>query len=113
MTTIATANYAKLSIVALISLTIASVWLVFPYFVPGKDLMRGVGSKARLIKGGNVSLYQTRFLVENVNLELMATFATDEFFQYVDRSALVGNLRPDRTFIFFVSENIHQGQLSF
>ena len=113
MTTIATANYAKLSIVALISLTIASVWLVFPYFVPGKDLMRGVGSKARLIKGGNVSLYQTRFLVENVNLELMATFATDEFFQYVDRSAVVGNLRPDRNFIFFVSENIHQGQLSF
>lgn len=113
MTTIARANYAKLSIVALISLTIASVWLVFPYFVPGKDLMRGVGSKARLIKGGNVSLYQTRFLVENINLELMATFATDEFFQYVDRSAVVGNLRPDRNFIFFVSENIHEGQLSF
>jgi cytochrome c-type biogenesis protein len=113
MTAIARTNYAKLSIVALISLTIASVWLVFPYFVPGKDLMRGVGSKARLIKGGNVSLYQTRYLVEHVDLELMATFATDEFFQYVDRSAVVGNLRPDRNFIFFVSENIHEGQLSF
>ena len=114
MTTIARAQFAKLSIVALISLTIASAWLVFPFFVPGKDLMRGVGSKARLIKGGNVSLFQTRYLVEHVDLELMATFATDEFFQYVDRSAaVVGKLRPDRNFIFFVSENIHQGQLSF
>ncbi len=113
MTTIARAQFAKLSMVALISLTIASAWLVFPYLVPGKDLMRGVGSKARLIKGGNVSLYQTRYLVENVNLELMATFATDEFFQYVDRSAVVGNVRPDRNFIFYVSENIHEGQLSF
>ena len=113
MTTIARAQFAKLSIVALISLTIASAWLLFPYLVPGKDLMRGVGSKARLIKGGNVSLYQTRYLVENANLELMATFATDEFFQYVDRSAVVGNVRPDRNFIFYVSENIHEGQLSF
>jgi len=26
---------------------------------------------------------------------------------------VVGNLRPDLNFIFFVSENIHQGQLSF
>ncbi len=113
MTVIARTNYAKLGLVALVSLLIASAWLVFPYFVQGKDLMRGVGSKARLTKGGHVSLYLTRYLVDHPELELLATFATDEFFQYVDRATVVGNLRPDRNFLFFVSENIHEGQLSF
>jgi cytochrome c-type biogenesis protein len=106
-------NYFKLGLVALVSLLIASSWLVFPYFIQGKDLMRDAGGKARLTKGGRVSLYLTRYLVEHPELELTATFATDEFFQYVDRAATVGNLRPDRNFIFFVSENIHAGQLSF
>lgn len=113
MTAIARTNYARLSLVAVISLVIALAWLVFPYFVQGKDLMRGVGSQARQIKGGHVSLYQTRYLVDHADLELMATFATDEFFQYVDRATVVSNLRPDRNFIFFVSENIHEGRLSF
>lgn len=110
---IARTNYVRLSLVAFVSVSIALAWLVFPYFVQGKSMMRSVGNEARLIKGGNVSLYQTRYLVDHVDLELMATFATDEFFQYVDRATVVSNLRPDRNFIFFVSENIHKGQLSF
>ena len=105
--------YLRLGLVALISLLIASSWLVFPYFIQGKDLMRDVGSNARLTKGGRVSLYLTRYLLKHQDLELTATFATDEFFQYVDRAATIGNLRPDRNFIFFVSENIHRGQLSY
>lgn len=96
----------------LVGLLIASAWLVFPYLVQGRDLLRDVGTEARLSKGGRVSQYLTRYLVDHVDLELTATFATDEFFQYVDRAAVVGRLRPDRNFIFFVSENIHEGRLS-
>ena len=110
---LARTHYARLALVALVSLLIASAWLVFPYFIHGKNLLQDAGDKARLIKGGNVSQYLTRYLVTHPDLELSATFATEEFFQYVDRAAVVGNLRPDRNFIFFVSENIHQGQLSF
>jgi cytochrome c-type biogenesis protein len=102
----------RLGLVALVSLAIASSWLVFPYFIQGKDLLQGAGAQARMTKGGKVSLHLTRYLVMHPQLELTATFATDEFFQYVDRAATVGNLRPDRNFIFFVSENIHEGQLS-
>ena len=97
----------------LISLLIASAWLVFPYFIQGQQLLGGVGSDARITKAGRVSMYLTRYLVDNPRLELTATFATGEFFQYVDRASTVGNLRPDRNFIFFVSENIHEGQLEF
>jgi len=97
----------------LVSLLIASAWLVFPYFIHGKQMLSGVGSEARMTKAGHVSMYLTRYLVDHPKLELTATFATGEFFQYVDQASTIGNLRPDRNFIFFVSENIHEGQLAF
>ena len=99
--------------VALLSIVIASSWLVFPYFIQGKDLLKGAGAQARMTKGGKVSFYLTRNLVMHPQLDLTATFATSEFFQFVDRASTIGTLRPDRNFIFFVSENIHQGQLSY
>lgn len=103
--------YLRLGFVFIASLVIASAWLVFPYLIQGKQLLSDVGNNARLTKAGNVSMYLTRSLVDHPDLELTATFATDEFFQYVDRAATIGDLRPDRNFIFFVSENIHEGQL--
>ncbi|MDH3747288.1 MAG: cytochrome c biogenesis protein CcdA [Gammaproteobacteria bacterium] len=106
-------SYSKAGIVLLVSLIISSTWLIFPYFIQGKQLLSDTGAGARMTKGGRVSLYLTRYLVDHPELELTATFATDEFFQYVDRANVVGNLRPDRNFIFFVSENIHEGQLAF
>jgi len=113
MTAIRRLNYSKIGLVMMVSLMIASAWLVFPYFIQGKQLLSGVGSDARMTKAGHVSMYLTRYLVKHPNLELTATFATDEFFQYVDRASTIGTLRPDRNFIFFVGENIHEGELAF
>ena len=113
MSTAIRINYMRISMIMLVSLLIASAWLVFPYFVQGKQMMRGVGSEARMTKAGHVSMYLTRYLVDHPKLELTATFATNEFFQYVDRVSTIGDLRPDRNFIFFVSENIHEGRLAF
>lgn len=113
MTAVTRISYTRVSIIMLVSLLIASAWLVFPYFIHGKQMLSGVGSEARMTKAGHVSMYLTRYLVDSPGLELTATFATSEFFQYVDRASSVGNLRPDRNFIFFVSENIHEGQLAF
>lgn len=113
MTTTTRINYTKVGVIMLVSLLIASAWLVFPYFIQGKQLLSGVGSEARMTKAGRVSMYLTRHLVNHPKLELTATFATNEFFQYVDQASTIGNLRPDRNFIFFVSENIHEGQLAF
>jgi cytochrome c-type biogenesis protein len=64
-----------------------------------------------MIKAGSVSRYLTRELIHTPDLEIIATFASDEYFQYVDRAAVVGNLRPDRNMVFFVSETIHRGDL--
>ena len=113
MTAINRLSYTKISVAMFVSLLIASAWLVFPYFIQGKQLLSGVGSEARMTKAGHVSKYLTRHLVDHPNLELTATFATDEFFQYVDRATTIGELRPDRNFIFFVGENIHSGELAY
>lgn len=113
MESVSRISYTRVSVILLVSLLIASAWLVFPYFIQGQHLLSGVGSDVRMTKAGRVSMYLTRYLVDNPRLELTATFATGEFFQYVDQASTVGNLRPDRNFIFFVSENIHEGQLEF
>lgn len=104
-------NPIKLGLLLLVGLLIASSWLVFPYFVHGQQLLRGVGDDARLMKAGAVSRYLTRELVYSRELELTATYASDEYFQYVDRANIVANLRPDRNFIFYVNETIHTGDL--
>tara|TARA_B100000686_G_scaffold28093_1_gene28010 strand:- start:998 stop:2362 length:1365 start_codon:yes stop_codon:yes gene_type:complete len=104
-------NSLKLSALLFFGFAIASSWLIFPYFVQGQQLLRGIGDDSRMIKAGSVSRYLTRELIKTPDLEITATLATDEYFQYVDRAAVVGNLRPDRNFIFFVAETIHRGDL--
>ena len=101
----------KLGLLALVGVAIASSWLVFPYLVQGHQLLRDVGDNSRMIKAGSVSRYLTRELISTPALEITATLASDEYFQYVDRAAIVGNLRPDRNVVFFVSETIHRGDL--
>ena len=113
MSTTTRVNYSRVGIVMLVSLAIASAWLVFPYLIQGRQMLTDVGDSARMTKGGRVSMYLTRFLVDHPDLELSATFATGEFFQYVDKTSSISALRPDRNFIFFVSENIHEGELAF
>ncbi len=104
-------NPLKLGALLFVGLVIASSWLVMPYFVQGQQLLRNVGDDSRMIKAGNVSQYLTRRLIYTPDLEIVATLASDEYFQYVDRAAIVGNLRPDRNLIFFVAETIHRGDL--
>jgi cytochrome c-type biogenesis protein len=108
---IARTNPLMLGGLLLVGLVIASSWLVFPYFVQGQQMMRSVGDNARLIKAGGVSRYLTRELAYSSDLEITATYASDEYFQYVDRASVIGDLRPDRNFIFYVSETIHTSDL--
>ena len=111
MNAITRINPLKLGALLFIGLIIASSWLVMPYFVQGQQMLRNVGDDSRMIKAGNVAQYLTRRLIYTPQLEITATLASDEYFQYVDRATVVGNLRPDRNLIFFVAETIHRGEL--
>lgn len=105
-------NYPKIGLLFFMGVLIASSWLIFPYVIQDQKLLQRASDFARLSKASSVSRYLTRDLIFHPQLEIHATFATPEFFQYVDRASVVANLRPDRNLIFFVSENIHEGQLS-
>jgi cytochrome c-type biogenesis protein len=109
--TVTPINPLKLGALLLVGLVIASSWLVMPYFVQGQQLLRNVGDNSRMIKAGNVAGYLTRQLIHTPDLEIVATLASDEYFQYVDRAAIVANLRPDRNLVFFVAETVHRGDL--
>ncbi|MGY8796354.1 MAG: hypothetical protein ACKVJN_14745, partial [Woeseiales bacterium] len=82
------ASRLKLGLLVFIGIVIACSWLVFPYFVQGQQLLRGAGNESRLIKADTVSQYLTRELVKTPNLSITATFASGEYFQYVDRAAV-------------------------
>ena len=90
--TIDSVNYPKLAVVFFLSLAIASSWLVFPYFMPGKELLLDVGDSSRMLKSTAIARYFNRHLVVHRDLELSATFATAEFFQFVDNAQAIGNL---------------------
>ena len=111
MEAVVRSNPAKLTGLLLIAALIASSWLIFPYFVQGQQLLRDVGIESRTLKATSISRYLTRSLAATSQLELTATYASDEFFQYVDRAAVVGNMRPDLNLIFFVNETVHTGEL--
>ena len=111
MEAVARSHPIKLSALLTIAVLIASSWLIFPYFVQGRQMLRDVGIESRASKATSVSRYLTRSLAATPDLELTATYASDEFFQFVDRAAIVGNMRPDLNLIFFVNETIHRGEL--
>ena len=105
-------SYFRLGVAMICAFFISLAWLIFPYLIEGQNLMRTAGDTARLSKGAQVSAYYTRHLVNHPRLELTATFATPDFFQFVDRTDIVNNLRPDQNLVFFVGENIHEGVLA-
>ena len=87
MHTLVRTNPIKLGALVIIGLLIASSWLVFPYFVQGQQLLRGVGDNARMLKAGSVSRYLTRELVYSRELELTAIMAATSIFSSSTRPA--------------------------
>ena len=104
-------GFLKTALAVVAALLIASSWLVFPYYFQGDALLSNAGDNARQLKGSEVSRYFSRTLLNHAEFELTATFATEEFFQYVDDATVIRNLRPDQNYIFYVNEMVHTGSL--
>jgi cytochrome c biogenesis protein CcdA len=95
----------------LIALCIACSWLILPYFIQGSNLLNNASNQTRLIKADTVASYLSRDIIRTNVLEITGTFATTEYFQYVDRALTISNLRPDQNFIFFINETVHTDDL--
>jgi cytochrome c-type biogenesis protein len=96
---------------SLIALCIACSWLILPYFIQGNNLLSNASNQTRLMKADTVASYLSRDIIKTNILEITGTFATTEYFQYVDRALTISNLRPDQNFIFFVNETVHTDDL--
>ena len=49
MSTATRVNYSRVGVVMLVSLAIASAWLVFPYLIQGRQLLTDVGDSALIM----------------------------------------------------------------
>ena len=93
---------------------IAFSWLVFPYFVNGDRVLFETG---RLVQSERFDDFRTlnrmltRFIYFPGGVEVTALYASEEYFQYADREGAVEAYRPDKHFVFFVSEDVHTGWL--
>ena len=93
---------------------IAFSWLAFPYFINGDRMLFETGRQVQVERFDDyttLSRLLTRYLWFPGGIEVKALYASDEYFQYADREGAVEAYRPDRHFVFFVSEDVHTGWL--
>jgi cytochrome c-type biogenesis protein len=101
----------------LMLLLIAAVtvsWLVFPYLFSGKKILSQTGADIKLGKierSQTISQLLSRRYITPAREEFLATFATKEYFKFSNQSQAMGELRPDKYHIFFITESIHTGRL--
>lgn len=101
-----------MSFIALI--LIAFSWMVFPLFFNGNEMMFDTGTEVRSERARNhssMSQILTRGIRFPGGIEVTSLYASQEYFEYADRSGIVEVYRPDKHFVFFINEDVHTGYL--
>lgn len=94
----------------LVSLMIASTWLVFPYVVRDLNLIENVGADVKaekLSKAISIGKFLNRTTFGAGEAQVDVLFATPKFFEITDRSQVVAQYRPDLYHVFLVTETTH------
>ena len=94
----------------ILSLLIASTWLVFPYVIRDLNLIENVGADVKaekLSKAISIGkfLNRTTFGVGEAQVDVL--YATSKFFEITDRAQVVAQYRPDLYHVFLVTETTH------
>ena len=103
-----------LFMVMLLSVLIASTWLVFPYFVRDLNLIENVGAdvkQERLSKSVSIGRFLNRSSFGIGEAQVDVLYATPEFFEVTDRAQVVTEYRPDLYHVFLVTETTHIEEL--
>lgn len=104
----------QLMLVAIVALVLAGSWLVFPYFVQGRQVLTDVSSEVKTekrLRAESLAQYLTQRIDLPNGTEITALNAVPEYFEHSDRAGLVSQYRPDQNFVFFVAETTHDFQL--
>jgi cytochrome c-type biogenesis protein len=97
-----------------LAIVISASWLVFPYFIKGKELIGEVGGsykqeKLKTVISIGKYLSRTSFGVGEAQVDVL--YATTKYFEVTDRARVVSKFRPDRNLVFFVTETTHIEEL--
>jgi cytochrome c-type biogenesis protein len=89
-------------------------WLIFPYMMNGKEMLFETGEQVRgerFSKYSNLNRRLTRFIPFPGGIDVSVLYASQEYFEYADRSNAVEVYRPDTHLVFFITEDVHTGYL--
>lgn len=93
---------------------IAFSWMIFPLFFNGNEMLFDTGKQVkseRVQNHSSMSQILTRGIRFPGGIEVTSLYASQEYFEYADRSGIVEVYRPDKHFVFFVNEDVHTGYL--
>ncbi|MBT5031543.1 MAG: hypothetical protein HOM55_04520 [Proteobacteria bacterium] len=99
---------------AALLVVLAFSWLVFPYYFDGKGMLFDTGEEVRTeryLQQSMLSQYLSRYIFFPGGIELQSLYASDDYFEYADRSGVVETYRPDLYLIFIITEDVHTGYL--
>lgn len=94
----------------LAAVAISSAWLVFPYWLKGRDILSGVGDSVqqeRRTRAISIGQFLTREARGPGEAEVDALYATPKYFEVGDKAQAVASYRPDRYHVFVVTETTH------
>ena len=101
---------------AMLLITVAFSWLIFPYMLNGKEMLFETGEQVRgerFSKYSSLNRRLTRFIPFPGGIDVNVLYASQEYFEYADRSNAVEVYRPDTHLVFFIKEDVHTGYLPF
>ncbi|MBT3883777.1 MAG: hypothetical protein HOO19_16070 [Rhodospirillaceae bacterium] len=99
-----------IAVALIVTVVIAASWLVFPYFIEGRDLLGEVGSTVkfeRLAASDQVARLLTRPAEGPGEADVDVLYATPRYFQVADKGDKVGEYRPDKYLVFVIIETTH------
>jgi len=108
------ARAIKLGLAFLVTLMLASAWLVFPYFLEGRSVLRDAGSTVvseRNAQHRTLGQILTRVAMGPGESEVDALFATDVYFERTSSPRIANEYGVGTYHIFFVNEGVHTGEL--
>jgi cytochrome c-type biogenesis protein len=105
---------AGLVTVLLMTLALASAWLVFPYFFEGRNLLQNVGGEvmsARIAEERTTGQAVTRYAFGPGEAETSVLFGTELYFARTATARVRASFEPDKYLVFIVNETTHDTAL--
>ncbi|MBI3661180.1 cytochrome c biogenesis protein CcdA [Candidatus Acetothermia bacterium] len=109
-------QWLTIGFLAFLAFAIAGSWLLFVFVLDGKSLLNEIKfqlQQARTVQMQSITgvLGRTASLSEHV--DLTTVYATSEFFNVVRRGATNIPYSPEKSLIFLINEDTHEGELSY